>query len=147
MSSERPNTLLAVLSCGPTTESWPIEVAWSSASEGIRTMLLQPASGWSLSSWDKGYEAKHKLPLEQLLSEGKPPIEACLVLNAALGGQTVGVLHPETDCVWLYKLYKAGHVEPNYRLVGVDGGDDGEVVRPAHMLEGLQEGEPRAQTG
>jgi hypothetical protein len=147
MSDERPRTLLAVLSCGPTTEAWPIEVAWSSAREGIRTMLLQPAPGWSLGSWDKSYETKHKVPLERLLSEGKAPIEACLVLNAALGGQTVGVAKPETDCVWLYKLYKAADVDPNYRLVGIDAPEGGGSARPAHLLERLQGDAQRSKTG
>lgn len=79
-------------------------------------MLLRPAGGWGLDAWDKGCEALHRIGLEALLEGGKSPLDACLILNAALGQSDVFVASPETDSLWLFKLYKAAGVEPNFKL-------------------------------
>jgi hypothetical protein len=145
MQAPGSSSLLAVLSCGPEAEAWPIEVAWLADGE-TRSMLIKPASTWSLCSWDKGYEGKHRLPLEQLLSEGKSALEACLVLNAALGGRTVGVATPETDCVWLYKLYKAAEVQPNFRLTGLEDPPPPKILRATDAVARLQDRAASDQT-
>lgn len=114
--SDEAEAFLYVLSCGSSPEAWPIEVAWCFGEGGIRSMCLAPAGDWRLSAWDKGHEARHQLSLETILSAGKQPLEACLVLNAALGGAAVQTAAPETDSVWLFKLYQAAETRPNYRL-------------------------------
>ncbi|MFC3301295.1 hypothetical protein [Parvularcula lutaonensis] len=116
VQSSRPSSYLSVISCGKSPDSWPIEVGWGFAAGEIRTMLLKPAGSWSLAAWNKGCEADHKIGLETLLQEGKPALDACLILNAALGQSDVYAGAPETDSLWLYKLYKAAGVEPNFRL-------------------------------
>jgi hypothetical protein len=146
MPAPNPNSVIAVLPCGPTADAWPIEIAWRRGGE-VRSMLIRPASDWLLTSWDKGFETRHRLPLERLLSEGKSPLDACLVLNAAIGGETVGVGSPQTDCVWLFKLYKAAEVTPNFRLIGVEGVPPaGRILRARDMAMALPLGEPQGQT-
>ncbi|MEM9811014.1 MAG: hypothetical protein AAF788_07295 [Pseudomonadota bacterium] len=79
-------------------------------------MLIKPAAGWSLKAWDKRCEGAHRIELETLLREGQAPLDAALVLNAALGQSRVYAVSPKTDSYWLFKLYKAGDVSPNFQL-------------------------------
>ncbi|MEM9286546.1 MAG: hypothetical protein AAGA39_11730 [Pseudomonadota bacterium] len=79
-------------------------------------MLLVPTEDWSLLAWDKHCEGGHRVALETLVREGKKPLDAALVLNAALGQSTVYAQDPKTDSLWLYKLYKAAKVDPNFQL-------------------------------
>lgn len=115
-SGNGSHAFLSVIPCGSSPESWPIEVGWGFAAGEIRTMRLAPAAGWSLAAWDKSAEACHRLGLEALLREGKEPLDACLILNAALGQSRVYAPQPERDSLFLYKLYRAAGVDPNYRL-------------------------------
>lgn len=98
-----------------------MELAWGFAAGDVRTMLVRPADHWPLSAWDKGLEGTYRLPLQDLLTEGKTPLDCCLILNAALGGSDVFVGSPETDSMWLFKLYKAAGVDPNFRLQPLAG--------------------------
>lgn len=145
-SSTRPLTFLSVVSCGRTSDAWPIDIAWGFAAGEIRSMLLKPAAGWSLEAWDKCSEKQHRIGLEQLLREGKAPLDACLILNAALGQSDVHAGAPETDCVWLFKLYKAAQVEPNFRLVPLPADFTG-MGRAAEGVERLRDAAKVAQTG
>jgi hypothetical protein len=113
---KRPSAYLSVIACGETAEAWPIEVAWAFDEGPTRGMLLRPAKPWSLMGWDKTSETAHRLTLEKLLGDGKEALDACLVLNAALGQAIVHSAAPETDSYWLFKLYRAGEVEPNFTL-------------------------------
>ncbi|MEM9840052.1 MAG: hypothetical protein AAF830_12980 [Pseudomonadota bacterium] len=130
---------LSVLSCGAAPEAWPIEVAWCTKGEAVRTMLIKPTGDWGLSSWDKGCEADHRVSLEKLLSEGKAPLDACLILNAALGGSEVLSAAPETDSLWLFKLYRSAKVEPNYRLVAANAGLPSDLPRATDKVEALRQ--------
>lgn len=114
--SPRPVSFLSVVSCGYASTAWPIEVGWGFGTGPIRTMLLVPSEDWSLLAWDKHCEGTHKVPLEILVREGKKPLDAALVLNAALGQSTVYAGNPRSDSLWLYKLYKAAKVDPNFQL-------------------------------
>ncbi|NNU15020.1 hypothetical protein HK107_01610 [Parvularcula sp. ZS-1/3] len=110
-------------------------------------MLLKPAGSWSLEAWDKGCEAKHKLGLEMLLKEGKAPLDACLVLNAALGQSDVFAGAPETDALWLFKLYRAAQVEPNFRLHPLPEAELGDIQRAEEGVSRLRDAAQVAQTG
>jgi hypothetical protein len=98
-------------------------------------MMIAPACDWSLSAWDKGAEGRHRLALHSLLSEGKKPLDACLVLNAALGQSTVFAAMPELESLFLFKLYKAAGVNPNYRLHGAEPRPE---LKPQRAAEGVE---------
>ncbi|MEM9234647.1 MAG: hypothetical protein AAGA69_10495, partial [Pseudomonadota bacterium] len=61
----------------------------------------------------------------QLVTEGREAIEAALILNAALGDAEVYSDAPDYDSFWLFRLYDAAGVRPNYRL-----NDLGDLLRP-----------------
>lgn len=117
LQAEKSSSFLGVVSCGPSAEAWPIEIAWKTGDEPARVMLIKPAPHWQLSAWEKRFESQHQISLETLIREGQEPMEACLVLNASLGRQMVRTDMPETASLWLFKLYRAAAVEPNFRLI------------------------------
>lgn len=129
---------LSVLSCGNSPDAWPIEIGWCTKGEPIRTMLIKPSGGWQLSAWDKGCEADHRVSLEALLRDGKAPLDACLILNAALGGDEVLSGAPEKDSLWLFKLYRTAEVEPNFKLVAAKTGLPRSFQRAGVKLEALR---------
>lgn len=97
-------------------QSWPIEVGWGFAGGEPRSMLIRPADNWSMTAWEKAAESLHKISPTRLLGEGHSPIETALVLNAALADATVYSDAPDYDSFWLFRLYDAAGVKPNYRL-------------------------------
>lgn len=147
MTSNEPHSaFLAVTSCGSTHDAWPIEVAWCFGSGDIRSILIKPDAEWQLDSWDKCSESDHRIGLELLLREGKAALDACLVLNAALGQIAVVCATPESDSLWLYKLYRAADVEPNFRLVPADHPPKDDSARATVRVEDLRRAAGFAQT-
>ncbi|NRA30916.1 MAG: hypothetical protein HRU11_11745 [Parvularculaceae bacterium] len=146
-ANESSAAFLAVTSCGATLEAWPIEVAWCFGAGEVRSMLIKPDGAWQLDSWDKSSESDHRIGLELLLREGKAALDACLVLNAALGQTAVVSAAPENDSLWLYKLYRAADVEPNFRLVPAEHMPSDDSLRATTRIEGLREAAGYAQTG
>jgi len=110
-------------------------------------MLIKPEADWPLDCWNKSVEAEHKIGLEQLLSEGKAALDACLILNAALGKASVMSATPQNDSLWLYKLYRAADVEPNFRLVPSTHEVSDMSARAATRVEHLRQAAGFAQTG
>lgn len=110
--------------------SWPIEVGWGFTGSDPRAILIKPADNWSMNAWEKPAEKLHGISPIQLVTEGKKPIEAALVLNAALGGATVYSDAPDYDSFWLFRLYDAAGIKPNYRLH-----DLGDLLRPIWTRE------------
>ena len=137
---------MSVISCGRTPDAWPIDIAWGGPAGEIRSMLLRPAPGWSLDAWDKRTEKDHRIGLEALLREGKSPLDACLILNAALGQMEVHAGSPEMDSLWLFKLYKSAQVEPNFRLIPLPADFEG-ISRASDGVERLRAASKVAQTG
>ncbi|MGV6819462.1 MAG: hypothetical protein ACWA5T_03070 [Parvularcula sp.] len=111
--------------------SWPIEVGWGFVGTDPRAVLIKPADSWSMVAWEKSAEALHRISPIQLVTEGKKPIEAALGLNAALAGAQVYSDAPDYDSFWLFRLYDAAGIKPNFRLF-----DLGDLLRP------IWEGEP-----
>ena len=101
-------------------------------------MLICPVPDWPLHVWDKGCETQHRIPLETLLREGKQPLDACLVLNASLGGREVLSSCPEHHSVWLFKLYRAAGVEPNFRFAQAPAPNGCKVMRAREEIVALQ---------
>lgn len=144
-SSVRPPIFMSVVSCGRSPDAWPIDIAWGYAEGEIRSMLLKPAAGWALDAWDKGCENQHRIGLEYLLKDGKESLDACLILNAALGQCDVYAGSPEMDSLWLFKLYKAAKVDPNFRLVPMSANFEG-ISRASDGVERLRSAAKVAQT-
>ncbi|WOI52099.1 hypothetical protein [Parvularcula sp. LCG005] len=105
--------------------SWPIEVGWSFATGDPRSVLIRPADKWSMTAWEKTAEILHGISPIQLVTSGKTPLETALVLNAALGNAMVYSDAPDYDSFWLFRLYDAAGIKPNYRLH-----DLGDLLRP-----------------
>ena len=105
--------------------SWPIEVGWGFHGQSPRSVLIRPAEGWSMQAWEKPAESLHRIRPDRLLAEGRDPLDVALGLNAALGQATVYSDAPDYDSFWLFRLYDAAGVRPNYRLA-----DLGDLLRP-----------------
>ena len=105
--------------------SWPIEVGWGFHGQPARSVLIRPAEGWPMHAWEKPAEALHGIAPDRLLAEGRDPLDVALGLNAALGQATVYSDAPDYDSFWLFRLYDAAGVRPNYRLA-----DLGDLLRP-----------------
>lgn len=105
--------------------SWPIEVGWTFDTGEPRSMLIKPCDKWSMTAWEKSAEKLHGISPTVLVTDGREPIEAALVLNAALGNAEVYSDAPDYDSYWLFRLYDAAGVRPNYRLH-----DLGDLLRP-----------------
>lgn len=111
--------------------SWPIEVGWVFETGDPRSMLIKPSDNWSMTAWEKTAEKLHGIGPTRLVTEGREPIEAALVLNAALANAEVYSDAPDYDSFWLFRLYDAAGVRPNYKLH-----DLGDLLRP------IWQGEP-----
>ena len=96
--------------------SWPIEVGWAFHEEAPRSVLIRPFEGWPMQAWEKSAESLHKISPDKLLAEGRDVLDVALGLNAALGQATVYSDAPDYDSFWLFRLYDAAGVQPNYRL-------------------------------
>ncbi|MEM6648748.1 MAG: hypothetical protein AAF603_00695 [Pseudomonadota bacterium] len=105
--------------------SWPIEVGWVFETGDPCSILIRPADNWSMTHWEKSAEALHQIPPTSLLTQGKSPIETALVLNAALGEAKVYSDAPDYDSFWLFRLYDAAGIKPNFILH-----DLGELLHP-----------------
>lgn len=96
--------------------SWPIEVGWGFHGREPRSVLVRPADGWSMQAWEKSAESLHRIDPGQLLTGGLSAHDVALGLNAALGQATVYSDAPDYDSFWLFRLYDAAGLRPNYRL-------------------------------
>ncbi|MEM9421081.1 MAG: hypothetical protein AAF986_01020 [Pseudomonadota bacterium] len=105
--------------------SWPIEVGWVFATGEARAVLIRPADNWSMTAWEKSAEALHGISPPTLVTSGRGALDVALILNAALGGAAVYSDAPDYDSFWLFRLYDAAGVKPNYRLK-----DLGDLLRP-----------------
>ncbi len=106
-------------------QSWPIEVGWVFSTGDARSVLIRPADNWSMTAWEKSAEALHGITPPTLVTSGREPLDVALILNAALGGAVVYSDAPDYDSFWLFRLYDAAGVKPNYRL-----NDLGDLLRP-----------------
>ncbi len=105
--------------------SWPIEVGWTFMTGNPRSTLIKPADKWSMTSWEKSAENLHGISPVELVTEGRSPLDVALILNASLGDAHVYSDAPDYDSFWLFRLYDAAGVKPNYRLH-----DLGDLLRP-----------------
>ncbi|MBB4660027.1 hypothetical protein [Parvularcula dongshanensis] len=105
--------------------SWPIEVGWAFHGHEPRSVLIRPAEAWSMQAWEKPAESLHRIDPSLLLTEGRAAREVALGLNAALGQSDVYSDAPDYDSFWLFRLYDAAGIRPNYRLR-----DLGELLGP-----------------
>jgi hypothetical protein len=97
------------------SDSYPIEVAWSTPDGSIESHLIRPH--WSWTDWDDYAEREiHHISHETLRIEGESPREVAAAMNNALAGQTVYSDAPEFDGHWLARLFEAAGLEPAFEL-------------------------------
>lgn len=128
MEADQRNARIAFIdveASGLGPHSWPIEVGWVFETGDPRSMLIKPADSWSMTAWEKPAEKLHGISPSNLVTDGRDPIESALILNAALGDAQVYSDAPDYDSFWLFRLYDAAGVRPNYRL-----NDLGDLLRP-----------------
>lgn len=116
IKSGRQICFLDLEASGLGPKSWPIEVGWAFVGWSARSMLIKPTDDWPLTAWEKTAEDLHKISVDELLTNGLPPLEVALVLNAALGEADVYSDAPDYDGFWLYRLYEAAGVRANFKL-------------------------------
>lgn len=101
--------------------SYPIEVAWGSSVEDIRSCLISPSQCHDCIDWDDDSELLHGLSRRQLLEQGVPMDRVCDLLNDALLGRQVFSDANVYDNLWLEKLfYAAGKGQPGFRIRHID---------------------------
>lgn len=103
------------------SESYPIEVAWSLADGSIECYLISPAGIEEWTDWSLLSEKVHGIARDELLSAGKSPEWICARMNAQLSGQTIYTDNPDYDGRWLAKLFAVTKgIKPMFRIGLVD---------------------------
>ena len=108
-------------------DSFPIEVAWVAEDGTGETYLIQPAEAWARAiragtAWSQTSERIHGIPLDMLVSEGKPAEEVArraLDVLSEPGARPVSD-QPNYDGAWLRDLLDAAGFGPVPRLGAVD---------------------------
>ncbi len=87
------------------SNSYPIEVAWSRPDGSIESHLISPVGieGWS--DWSLHSEKVHGISRDELLAHGESPELICTRMNLELAGQVVYTDNPIYDGSWLDKLF------------------------------------------
>lgn len=97
------------------SESYPIEVAWSTPDGSIESHLVRPH--WNWTDWDEYAEREiHHIQRATLEADGESPREVARRMNTVLAGQTVCADAPEFDGHWLARLFEAAGVAPDFEL-------------------------------
>jgi hypothetical protein len=100
-------------------EGYPIEIGWAFLDSETDTLvseshLIRPAGEWKIKeSWDKAAERLHRIPLAQIMREGRPVAEVAQRMNVALAGRELFSDAPE-DKTWLRLLFAAAGLEPAF---------------------------------
>ncbi|ADM10020.1 hypothetical protein PB2503_09839 [Parvularcula bermudensis HTCC2503] len=123
--AQPPIAFIDIEASGLGPHSWPIEVGWVFETGDAHALLVKPADQWSMKAWEKSAEALHRITPNRLITEGRDPLETALILNAAIGSATVYSDAPDYDSFWLFRLYDAAGIKPNYIL-----NDIGDLLRP-----------------
>lgn len=108
----RPAHFIDFEASGIAPDSYPIEVAVVYPG-GEYQSLIQPASYWDYWSYDA--QDMHSLSREQLIAEGKPPLEVAQDMNRLFDGKTLCSDNP-TDCFWVDVLYEAAGIEMTFNV-------------------------------
>jgi hypothetical protein len=88
-----------------TSDSYPIEVAWSLADGSVESHLISPAGIDTWEDWSLISQQVHGITREELLGHGKTPAWVCARMNEQLAGQAVYTDNPAYDRMWLGKLF------------------------------------------
>jgi hypothetical protein len=112
---------LDIEASGLGTRSYPIEIAWKQL-DGLdeEDFLIDPLTGYNWTDWDENAAEVHGLTLEELHQDGISVQEACARLNERLNGKQVYSDAFEFDYFWITRLFDAGRVKPQFRLMGLD---------------------------
>jgi hypothetical protein len=127
----RATAFIDLEASGLGARSWPVEIGWAFADGTADSFLVRPDPSWTDDAWDRRAESLHGISREILEREGIDARDACLRLNAALGGVKVFSDAPDWDGFWLFRLFSASGVRQAFQIQ-----DFGRLVRP---LAGVRE--------
>jgi hypothetical protein len=96
---------------------FPIEIgwAWLDGSGVISdSLLIAPAAHWDLiGKWETQAETVHGITIQQLKTEGHPPLSVVQRLNRCLAGRTLYSDSP-LDTGWMEQLFAATSLSPTF---------------------------------
>jgi hypothetical protein len=87
------------------SNSYPIEVAWSRADGSIEDHLISPVGIDSWDDWSQLSEKVHGISMAELIAHGESPYSICCLMNEQLVGQVVYTDNPMYDGMWLAELF------------------------------------------
>ena len=93
-------------------DSYPIEIAWGSTTDDIKSYLINPSEIESWTDWSSNAEKAHGISKNNLLSDGISPFEMCKILDSHLTGRTIYTDAPDFDGMWLFNLFDGCGIEP-----------------------------------
>lgn len=97
--------------------SYPIEVGVALPNGRTHCTLIRPEDSWL--HWSQEAEALHGISRDILLVNGKSVINAAMLLNEWLAGQTVYSDAWGNDTCWLAMLFEAAGIKQRFRVDSV----------------------------
>jgi hypothetical protein len=102
------------------SNSYPIEVAWSLSDASIESYLISPAGMEHWTDWSMLSETIHGISRNKLLTDGKSPQWICQRMNDQLSGRCVYTDNPLYDGMWLAELFSAAGHRVKFKLALID---------------------------
>ncbi len=90
----------------------PIEIGWAFADIATgkivsESHLIKSPANWDIEPvWDPDAEKLHRISRDQLIAQGKPPIEIVNRMNTVLAGRKLYSNSPVDDERWLFKMWE-----------------------------------------
>jgi DNA polymerase III alpha subunit (gram-positive type) len=100
------------------SNSYPIEVAWSLEDGTIESHLITPVKEWT--DWSEASQRIHGIAREELIANGKDPGWISERMNEQLHGKTVYTDNPGFDGMWLAELFTVSKRRLKFKLGLVD---------------------------
>jgi hypothetical protein len=98
----------------------PIEIGWADPSaDGIRSEghLIKPPSHWEMVNvWDPDAAKLHRISLELLAANGKPPFTIARRMNEALAVRELFSDAPGDDEHWLRTIFGEADSDPSFTI-------------------------------
>ena len=98
------------------SNSYPIEVAWSLPNASIETYLISPSGVEKWADWSVSSQQVHGISRDELLTHGKSPDWVSRRMNDQLLGQCVYTDNPMYDGMWLAELFSVTTLRSKFRL-------------------------------
>ncbi|GAA6166302.1 3'-5' exonuclease [Sessilibacter corallicola] len=108
---QRP-PIVDVEASGFGSDSYPIEIGVVLNTGQRFSYLIKPFNDWT--HWDDDAEALHGISREQLMTEGREPVEVAQELNAVLLGQTLYSDAWVVDKPWVDTLFNRAQIRRQF---------------------------------